>query len=100
MPAYDEIVTIKDRDGYVQGSCRMMWSVTLGLSGHGSWRGDFRPIPGQSFDFDFATLERARRVQCEDGASARNLKPITEDARSFGFRCWFEGVWPPPRTIA
>ena len=99
MLAYDEIVTIKDRDGNVIGRCRMMCLVTLGENGQGSWSGDFLPVPGKSFDFDFASLERARRVECEDGATARILKPIIEDARSFGFRCRFEGVWPPPRAV-
>ena len=100
MPEYDEIVTIKDRDDNVIGSGRMIWRVTLSKSGQRSWMGDFRPIPGNSFDFDFASLEQARRVECQDGATGRILKPIIEDARSFGFRCWFEGVWPPPRVIA
>ena len=100
MPAYDEIVTIKDRDDNVIGSGRMIWKAALSKSGQARWMGDFRPLPGKSFDFDFASLELARMVECEDGASARILKPIIEDARSFGFRCWFEGVWPPPRTTA
>jgi hypothetical protein len=97
MLAYDEIVTIKDRDSNLIGKCRMIWGVTLEENGGGSWMGDFRPIPGQSFDFDFASLEQTRHVECEDGSTARILKPIIEDARSFGFRCWFDGVWPPPK---
>ena len=100
MPEYDEIVTIKDRDDNVIGNGRMIWRVTLSKGGQRSWMGDFRPIPGNSFDFDFASLEQARRVECEDGATGRILKPIIEDARRFGFRCWFEGVWPPPRAGA
>ena len=98
MSGYDEIVTIKDKEGNVLGSCRMMWAVIVDANSRNSWRGDLRPIPGQSFDFSFAILERTRSVECADGATARILKPIIEDARSFGFRCWFEGIWPPPRT--
>ena len=99
MLAYDEIVTIEDSDGKVLGKARMIGWVILREDGQRSWWGEFSPIPGRPFDFDFPSLERSGlRVVCEDGATARILKPIIEDARSFGFRCWFEGIWPPPRA--
>jgi hypothetical protein len=99
MLSYDEKVTIKNRDGKVLGESRMRAWVNLGENGQKSWWGEFSPIPGNPFDFDFPALESAGSVVCEDGATARILKPIIEDARSFGTRCWFEGIWPPPRPV-
>jgi hypothetical protein len=99
MLAFDENVTIKDRDGNVIGRCRLLGWVTISDSGLKSWKGEFQPIPGKPFDFDFPSIERSGlRVECEDGATARLLTPVVADALSSGFRCTFEGIWPPPRA--
>ena len=100
MLAYDENVTIKDRDGNVVGRCHMVGWVTTSDSGMKSWKGEFVHIAGQPLDFDFPSIERSGlQVECEDGAKAKILTPIIEDARSSGFRCTFEGIWPPPRFL-
>jgi hypothetical protein len=100
MLAYNENVTIKDRDGNVVGRCRMVGWVTISGSGLKSWKGEFQPIPGKSFDFDFPSIEKSGlRVECEDGATAKILPPIVADALSSGVRCTFEGIWPPPRPV-
>ena len=100
MLAYDEKVTIKDRDGNVLGNCRMVGWVTVSVSGQMNWKGEFLPIAGQPFDFDFPSIEKSGlQVECEDGATAKILTPMIEDARSFGSRCAFEGIWPPPRAV-
>jgi len=101
MLEYDEKVTIKDRDGNVLGNCHMFVWVVTSDSGQRSWRGEFRRLPGIPLDFDFPSIEKSGlTVECEDGATARILTPLIEDARSFGFRCSFEGIWPPPRPVA
>jgi hypothetical protein len=98
MLAYDENVTIKDRDGNVVGRCHMLGWVTISDSGQKSWKGEFQPMPGQSFGFDFPSIEKSGlRVECEDGATAKLLTPLIEEALSSGVRCTFEGIWPPPR---
>ena len=100
MLAYDENVTIKDSDGNVIGRCRMIGRVTVSDGGLKRWSGEFLPIPGKSFDFDFPSIERSGlRVECDDGATARLLTPLIEDALSSGVRCTFEGIWPPPRPV-
>ena len=98
MLVYDENITIKDRDGSVIGNCRMLGWVITEDNGLRSWKGEFLPIDGIPFDFDFPSIEKSGlQVECKDGATAKILTPLIEDARSFGFRCTFEGIWPPPR---
>ena len=101
MLAYDEIVTIRDSYGNVIEMCRMLGWVTISDSGLKSWMGEFLPIPGKSFEFDFPSIERSGLgVECEDGATAKLLTPIIADGTSSGVRCTFEGIWPPPRPVA
>ena len=98
MLGYDEIITIKDPYGNVTGRCRMLAWVITSNSGLKSWRGEFLPVPGTSFDFDVQSIERSGlHVECEDGATAKILPPVFTDALSSGVRCTFEGIWPPPR---
>ena len=100
MLAYDENITIRDGDGNVVGRCRMLGWVITSDSGTRSWMGEFLPIAGTPLDFDFPSIEKSGlQVECEDGATAKILTPLIEDARSFGFRCTFEGIWPPPRFL-
>ena len=100
MLAYDENITIKDRDGNAVGRCRMLGWVTVTDSGMKSWKGEFIPIAGTPFDFDFPSIEKSGlRVECEDGATAKILTPVVFDAHSSGFKCSFEGIWPPPRPV-
>ena len=101
MLTYDENITIKDGDGNVVGRCRMLGWVITSDSGIRSWMGEFQPIAGRPFDFDFPSIEKSGlQVECEDGATAKILTPMIEDARSFGSRCTFEGIWPPPRGVS
>jgi hypothetical protein len=101
MLAYDENVTIEDSGGNVIGKCRMLGWVTISESGMNSWIGEFLPIPGKSFGFDFPSIERSGlRVECEDGSTAKLLTPIIEEALSSGIRCTFQGIWPPPRPVS
>jgi hypothetical protein len=100
MLVYDENITIKDRDGNVIGRCCMLGWVTVSEGGLKSWKGEFLAIAGTPLDFDFPSIEKSGlQIECEDGASAKILTPMIEDARSFGYRCTFEGIWPPPRPV-
>ncbi len=100
MLAFDEKVTITDRDGSVIGSCRMVGWVEHKEAGFRRWHGEFVPIAGQPWEFAVTAIERSGlQVVCEDGATARILAPVVTDALSSGVRCTFEGVWPPPRPV-
>lgn len=98
MLNFQEKVIIKDINDVALGTCLMRCWVTISVSGTKTWGGEFLPIPGRSFDFAFPSIERSGlRVECEDGATAKLLTPIIEEALSSGIRCTFEGIWPPPR---
>jgi len=98
MLNFQEKVIIKDRDDTLLGTCLIRCWVTITDSGMKTWGGEFLPIPGRSFDFSFPSIERSGlQVECEDGATAKLLTPIIEEALSSGIRCTFEGIWPPPR---
>ena len=100
MLAYDEIVRLRDRDGVEFGRCRMLGWVSISDDGMKRWHGEFMGIGGPFFDFAFAQVEKKGLVvECEDGATARILPPTVFDAHSSGFRCTFEGIWPPPRPV-
>ena len=101
MLAFDERVTITDRDGGVIGGCRMIGWVEHKEEGFRRWHGEFMPIAGQPWEFAVTSIERSGlKVVCEDGATARILAPVVTDALSSGVRCTFEGIWPPPRPVA
>ena len=101
MLAFDERVTIKDRDGSVIGRCRMTGWVDQTDPAMRRWHGEFIPIAGQPWEFAVNTIERSGlQIVCEDGATARILAPVVTDALSSGVRCTFEGIWPPPRPVA
>ncbi len=99
MWAYDEIVTLLDRDGVEYGRCRMLGWVSSD-DGTRRWHGELMGIGGRFFDFALVQVEKkALLIECEDGATARILPPTMMDAQSTGTRCFFEGVWPPPRPV-
>lgn len=100
MFAYDEDVTVRDKDGVHYGRCRMVGWVNVSDDGMKRWHGELMGIDGRFFDFAFTHVEKvALVVECEDGATARILPPTVMDAQSTGSRCFFEGVWPPPRPV-
>ena len=47
MLAFDERVTIKDKDGGLIGGCRMVGWVDQNDPGLRRWHGEFMPIAGQ-----------------------------------------------------
>ena len=99
MWTYDEIVTLRDRDGVEYGRCRMLGWVSSD-DGTRRWHGELMGIGGRFFDFALVQVEKkALLIECEDGATARILPPTMMDAQSTGTRCFFEGVWPPPRPV-
>ena len=101
MLAFDEKVTITDKDGGLIGGCRMVGWVDQNDPGLRRWHGEFMPIAGQPWEFAVTSIERSGlHVVCEDGATAKILAPTVTDALSSGVRCTFEGIWPPPRPVA
>ena len=100
MWAFDENVTLRDMDGVEYGRCRMLGWVSVSDDGVKRWHGELMGTGGSFFDFALVQVEKkALFIECEDGATARILPPTVMDAQSTGTRCFFEGIWPPPRPV-